>query len=94
MLAINGVGSCRGGLQLWASKSSCLSTYSPNLNLIERVWKFVRKECLYAKYYEHFDLFKQAIQHCLAETTGRHALALSSLLTLEFQSFQSATSDL
>jgi len=71
-----------------------LPTYSPNLNLIERLWKFVRKECLYAKYYEHFELFKRAIEHCLAETTGRHAAALSSLLTLEFQSFQPATSDL
>ena len=71
-----------------------LPTYSPNLNLIERLWKFVRKECLYAKYYEHFALFKQAIEHCLSETTGLHKAALSSLLTLEFQSFQSSTSDL
>ena len=70
-----------------------LPTYSPNLNLIERLWKFVRKECLYAKYYEHFELFKQAIQHCLSETTGLHKSALSSLLTLEFQTFPSATSD-
>jgi transposase len=71
-----------------------LPTYSPNLNLIERLWKFVRKECLYANYYEHFELFKQAIQNCLAETTGRHKAALSTLLTLEFQTFLSATSDL
>jgi transposase len=70
-----------------------LPTYSPNLNLIERLWKFVRKECLSAKYYEHFELFKQAIEHCLSETTGLHKSALSSLLTLEFQTFQSATSD-
>jgi transposase len=69
-----------------------LPTYSPNLNLIERLWKFVKKECLYAKYYEHFQLFQQAIQHCLAETTGLHASALSSLLTLEFQTFESSTS--
>jgi len=71
-----------------------LPTYSPNLNLIERLWKFVRKECLYAKYYEHFELFKRAIEHCLSETTGLHKSALSSLLTLEFQTFQSATSGL
>jgi transposase len=71
-----------------------LPTYSPNLNLIERLWKFVRKECLYANYYEHFELFKQAIQNCLAETTGRHKAALSTLLTLEFQTFLSATPDL
>lgn len=71
-----------------------LPTYSPNLNLIERLWKFVRKECLYAKYYEHFELFKRAIECCLSETTGLHKSALNSLLTLEFQTFQSATFDL
>lgn len=71
-----------------------LPTYSPNLNLIERLWKFVRKECLYAKYYENFALFKHAIQNCLSETTGLHQPALSSLLTLEFQTFQSATYNL
>lgn len=71
-----------------------LPSYSPNLNLIERLWKFVRKECLYNHYYEHFEGFKQAIEHCLSETTGLHKSALDSLLTLEFQTFQSATSDL
>ncbi|GAC1385280.1 MAG: IS630 family transposase [Ktedonobacteraceae bacterium] len=71
-----------------------LPTYSPNLNLIERLWKFVRKECLYAKYYENFELFKHALQHCLSETIGRHKSALSRLLTLEFQTFLSTTSDL
>ena len=44
--------------------------------------------------YQHFGLFKQAIQNCLAETTGRHKAALSTLLTLEFQTFLSATPDL
>ena len=28
-----------------------LPPYSPNLNLIERFWKFVKKQCLYSKYY-------------------------------------------
>ncbi len=62
--------------------------------MIERLWKFVKKECLYGKYYEHFPLFQQAILHCLAETTGLHTSALSSLLTLEFQTFESSTSSL
>jgi transposase len=70
-----------------------LPPYSPNLNLIERFWRFVRKECLYNTYYEHFDAFKQAITQCLAETTGRHHAALNHLLTLEFQTFQSAGRD-
>jgi transposase len=70
-----------------------LPSYSPNLNLIERLWRFVRKECLYNTYYEHFDAFKQAITQCLAETTGRHQAALNRLLTLEFQPFESAGRD-
>ena len=28
-----------------------LPPYSPNLNLIERLWKFVKKQCLYSQYY-------------------------------------------
>lgn len=68
-----------------------LPPYSPNLNLIERLWKFVRKECLYSHYSEHFDLFKQAITQCLSETMGRHQAALDRLLTLEFQTFEPAS---
>jgi len=32
--------------------------YSPNLNFIERLWKFVKKQCLYSKYYSEFKDFK------------------------------------
>jgi transposase len=71
-----------------------LPPYSPNLNLIERLWKFVKKECLYTKYYENFDLFKRAIMECLSQTTGHHKTALDTLLTLTFQTFKPATSDL
>ncbi|MGH2645155.1 MAG: IS630 family transposase, partial [Chitinophagaceae bacterium] len=42
-----------------------LPSYSPNLNLIERFWKFVKKESLYSKYYETFASFKEAIQEVL-----------------------------
>jgi transposase len=66
---------------------------SPNLNLIERLWRFVRKEGLSTNYYEHFEPFKQAITQCLAETTGRHQAVLNRLLTLAFQTFESASRD-
>jgi transposase len=39
-----------------------LPSYSPNLNLIERYWRFVRKNCLYSKYYANFPDFKHAIE--------------------------------
>ncbi len=38
-----------------------LPPYSPNLNLIERVWKFMRKKVINDKYYEKFSEFKEAL---------------------------------
>ncbi|MBK1650600.1 hypothetical protein CKO36_19110 [Rhabdochromatium marinum] len=57
-----------------------LPPYSPNLNLIERLWKFVKKEVLYCKYYSDFSLFKKAIETCLLQTTTVHKKELDSLL--------------
>lgn len=65
-----------------------LPSYSPNLNLIERVWKFVKKKCLYSHYYEKFPAFKAAISKCLEETMTTHKFDLDSLLTLRFQLFE------
>jgi len=67
-----------------------LPAYSPNLNLIERLWKFVKKQCLYSKYYPDFASFKAAITYCLDETSTVHQATLSSLLSLRFQLFQKA----
>jgi transposase len=67
-----------------------LPPYSPNLNLIERLWKFVKKQCLYAKYYRDFGSFTDVIQRCLADTHALHKEALSSLLTLNFQTLEKA----
>jgi transposase len=64
-----------------------LPPYSPNLNLIERLWKFTKKKCLYSKYYDNFDLFKQAISYCLEHTHDIYKEELDSLLTLNFQTF-------
>ncbi|WP_169314574.1 transposase [Thiothrix nivea] len=64
-----------------------LPAYSPNLNLIERLWKFVKKECLYSRYHETFAGFTQTIDACLAQTHTTHKKALDSLLTLNFQTF-------
>jgi len=38
-----------------------LPPYSPNLNPIERLWKWMKQRVLYNTYYKHFDDFKQAI---------------------------------
>src|SRR5262245_32299977 len=64
-----------------------LPSYSPNLNLIERLWKFVKKEALSCRYYADFTRFKAAIVECLEGIEGKHKDAISSLLTLNFQTF-------
>ena len=65
-----------------------LTAYSPNLNLIERLWKFVKKQCLYSIYYPDFTAFKNAITSCLDQCHTTHKQELDSLLTLRFQSFK------
>jgi transposase len=65
-----------------------LPSYSPHLNLIERLWRFVRKECLYAKYYEKFADFKQAIETCIETANTENKDQLETLLSWNFQSFE------
>jgi len=64
-----------------------LPAYSPNLNLIERLWKFVKKKCLYNRYYADFAAFRQAIQNVFRTVGRQHASELRVLLTLRFQIF-------
>ena len=66
-------------------------TYSPNLNLIERLWNLVKAECLHGRYYPTFTPFKQAIIDCLADTSPTHKQKLASLLSLKFQLFDQAS---
>jgi transposase len=64
-----------------------LPSYSPNLNLIERLWKFVKKDVLTCRYYGDFARFKAAIIDCLEQVEGKHREAIASLLSLKFQTF-------
>ncbi len=68
-----------------------LPPYSPNLNLIERFWKFVKKKCLYSKYYPDHHAFQQAILECIAQAPTQDREALASLLTLKFQTFEAVS---
>jgi len=65
-----------------------LPSYSPNLNIIERLWKFVKNKCLYSKYYESFDAFQGAISGCIEETHKKYREELDTLLSLKFQTFK------
>ena len=68
-----------------------LTPYSPNLNLIERLWKFVKKDVLYNKHYQDYDKFCQAISTSLALTHTTHKQALDTLLVPKFQTFKNVT---
>lgn len=64
-----------------------LPTYSPNLNLIERLWKWTKKRCLYGRYYADFGLFERAIMDTLHQANSVYQHELKTLLSLKFQQF-------
>ena len=56
-----------------------LPTYSPNLNLIERVWKFVKSKVLNSAYFETFEIFCKIINDCV---DSLHTDSLSDMMTI------------
>jgi transposase len=68
-----------------------LPSYSPNLNLIERLWKFIKKQVLYGRHYATFADFQAAIDGCLAKIPTKHREQLKSLMTHNFQTFNPAS---
>ena len=65
-----------------------LPAYSPNLNLIERLWKHFRKIVLYNKYYKSFDEFKVICKNFF-KNIKKYKKELSALLIDNFQLFDS-----
>jgi transposase len=64
-----------------------LPSYSPNLNLIERLWRFMKRKAAYGRYHPTFADFRAAIQDVLDRVPTTHANKLASLMTLNFQEF-------
>ena len=65
-----------------------LPSYSPNLNLIERLWKFTKRRALYGRYHPKFADFQAAIQEILDGIPTTYAAQLETLMTLNFQQFE------
>lgn len=64
-----------------------LPPYPPNLNVIERLWKFTKKEILNARYYDAPQKFLQAIIAFFQNINQNHNQELLALLTLNVQFF-------
>ncbi len=60
--------------------------YSPNLNLIERLWKFVKSE-LRTKYYDDFEVFCDRIDQIIASTSTYNRGKISKLIGNKVQLF-------
>ena len=65
-----------------------LPSYSPNLNLIERLWRLIKRTALYGWYHANFKLFKAAIEKTIDELHTVHREKLESMMTLKFQTFK------
>lgn len=75
-------------LQEWARNQRIefifLPAYSPNLNLIERLWRLLRKEAINSIYYEAYADFRQGIIGFL-DNAKAYKEEIRSLLTLNFR---------
>lgn len=65
-----------------------LPSYSPNLNLIERLWKFIKRRAIYGRYHPSFTQFRAAVEATIDRLSTDHAADLASLMTLKFQRFE------
>lgn len=65
-----------------------LPPYSPNLNLIERLWRFLKRQAVYGRYHPTFADFQAAIEQTIAGLSTTYADPLASLMTLKFQRFE------
>jgi transposase len=66
-----------------------LRTYSSNLNLIERLWKLLKRKVARNRFYPTFADFRSAAQGFL-DNLGQHQDELGSFKTERFQLFTAA----
>lgn len=63
-----------------------LPTYSPELNLIERVWKYFKKKVLYNQYHENLEAFRKASIDFF-QGIDQHRQSLASIMDGGFEGF-------
>ena len=68
-----------------------LPPYSPNLNIIERLWRHTKKKILNAEYYDSPAKFHDAIRTFFQDINQSNKAELKTLMTLNFQFYDSGT---
>lgn len=75
-------------LQDWAKNQRIefiyLPPYSPNLNLIERLWKLMKSKAINSTYYEKYEEFRNGIMNFLSNSK-KYKSEIRNLLTLNFR---------
>lgn len=61
-----------------------LPPYSPNLNLIERLWKFFKKKVLYNQYYKDIKAFRRACIHFF-KNIAQHSDEIEKFMNADFE---------
>lgn len=79
-------------LQEWIEKNEnfniiFLPPYSPHLNLIERLWKFLRKKVINYDFYHNYEDFKTAVL-IFFKNIESYKDELETLITWKFQKFE------
>ena len=68
-----------------------LPSYSPNLNLIERLWGLMKRGVLYNRYYENYDDFREAIKYFFKKWLPKNKDVLTSLMTENFHIYDTCS---
>lgn len=61
-----------------------LPSYSPNLNLIEKLWNFFKKKVLYNTYYKNINIFRKACIDFFSKIE-RYSDEISKFMSADFQ---------
>ncbi|AWM41513.1 hypothetical protein GobsT_74350 [Gemmata obscuriglobus] len=64
-------------------------SHSPNLNVIERLWRLTKKKALRGKRYADFATFRAASDEYLDRIPTDHREVLASLMAQKFQTLDS-----
>lgn len=65
-------------------KLNFLPSYAPNLNLIERFWKYAKEQLVKNKYYKKYKIFRAKVFEFL-NNTDDHIDKLKTVMTEKFQ---------